>query len=96
MLLKDNYFLFDNSWLLWLLPSQQIKTTKKIARVLQKSFKRRKIKTINCANIRNKNMSDWDRERKKEFMKNYYYKRKNLFNNIMSRIGKLESVSFSK
>ena len=83
MLLKDNYFLFDNSWLLWLLPSQQIKTTKKI-------------KTINCANIRNKNMSDWDRERKKEFMKNYYYKRKNLFNNIISRIGKLESVSFSK
>ena len=26
------------------------------------------------ANIRNKNMSGEDRERKKEFMKNYYYK----------------------
>ena len=41
-------------------------------------------------------MSDENRERKKEFMKNYYYKRKNLFNNIISRIRKLESVSFSK
>ena len=30
---------------------------------------------MNYANNRNKNMLDDDRERKKEYMKNYYYKK---------------------
>ena len=36
-----------------------------------------KIKIKNYVNIRNKKMSGEDRERKLEYMKNYYYKRKN-------------------
>ena len=34
-----------------------------------------KIKTRNYANNRNKNMSDEDIERKKEYMRSYYHKR---------------------
>ena len=31
-------------------------------------------------------MSGTDRERKKEYMKNYYYKRKNLFNHLINHV----------
>ena len=37
-------------------------------------------------------MSDADRQRKKEYMKNYYYKRKNLLNNLIDHVDKLENV----
>ena len=50
------------------LPSQQ-KTTKKITRVLQKSFRAIKNEKRNYVTIRNKNMWDADRERKKNMWK---------------------------
>ena len=54
-----------------LLPSQQRKTSKKIKRLLWKSFIRRKNWKEKYANI--------NKKRRKEYIKNYYYKRKNLF-----------------
>ena len=50
------------------LPSQQ-KITKKITRVLQKSFRTIKNEKRNYVTIRNKNMWDADRERKKNMWK---------------------------
>ena len=39
-------------------------------------------------------MSDTDSERRKEYMKNYYYKRKNLLNlnYLINQVGKIEMV----
>ena len=50
------------------LPSQK-KKTKKITRVLQKSFRTIKNEKRNYVTIRNKNMWDADRERKKNMWK---------------------------
>ena len=52
------------------------KTTKTSQECYRYLSEDEKIKKRNCANIRNKNMSDADRKRKKEYMKNYYDKRK--------------------
>ena len=41
-------------------------------------------------------MSDEDIERKKEYIRNYYYKRKNLLNHLINRIEELENVNFNK
>ena len=37
-------------------------------------------------------MSDEDRERKKSYMRNYYYKRKNLLNHLINHVEELENV----
>ena len=36
-------------------------------------------------------MSDEDREKKKSYMRNYYYKRKNLLNHLINRVEDLEN-----
>ena len=41
------------------------------------------------------NMSDRDRERKKEYMRNYYYMKKKL-NHLINRLEELENVSLNK
>ena len=41
-------------------------------------------------------MSDKDRERKRENMRNYYYKRKIFLNYLINCIEQLENVSFKK
>lgn len=41
---------------------EKLKKTRKITRELQKSFRRRKIKKRDYANIRNRNTSDTDRD----------------------------------
>ena len=41
-------------------------------------------------------MSDEDIERKKEYIRNYCYKRKNLLNHLINRIEELENVNFNK
>ena len=41
-------------------------------------------------------MSDEDRERKKEYKKNYYNKRKNLLGYLINCVEKLENVSLSR
>lgn len=46
--------------------------------------------------IKIKNMSDEDRGRKKEYMRTYYYKIKNLLNNLVNRIEGLENASLKK
>ena len=48
------------------------------------------------ANARYKNMSDAERERKTEHMKNYYYKRKKLLNHVTDRVEELEKVNLNK
>ena len=37
-------------------------------------------------------MSDVERERRKEYMKNYYYKRKNLMNYLINHAKELENA----
>lgn len=54
-----------------LLLSEQRKTAINIVGVFQKFFRRRKFKNKNYASVRNKKMSDGDRERRTE-PKNYY------------------------
>ena len=39
-------------------------------------------------------MSDADRERNKEYMKKYYYKRKKLSNHLIHRVEELENVLY--
>ena len=41
-------------------------------------------------------MSDESKEREKEYIKNYYYKRKTLLNNLINRVEELENVSLNK
>ena len=41
-------------------------------------------------------MPDPDRERKKEYMQNYYYKRKNFFNLVINHVKELERVCLNK
>lgn len=41
-------------------------------------------------------MSDKDRERKKEYMNNYYYKINNLLNDLINHTEKLENVFIIK
>ena len=41
-------------------------------------------------------MSDLDQKRRKEFMKNYYYKRKKLLNDLINRAEELENVCSSR
>ena len=41
-------------------------------------------------------MFDVDRERKKECMKNYYYKRRNSLNNLMDHVEELENVCLNR
>ena len=60
-----------------LLPSQQITNTKKITILVQKSFRRWKIKQ-KYDDFRNINMTGAKRDRGKEYMKNCHYKSKNL------------------
>ena len=52
-----------------------------------------KIKKRNYANNGNKNMAEKERERKKDYMRNYCYKRKNLLNHVISCVEELENVS---
>ena len=40
-------------------------------------------------------MIDEDRERKKKYVKNYYYKKTSL-NNLMNRVEELENISLNK
>ena len=62
------------------------KTTRNIAKVSKKSFWRWKnFKKINYANNKNKSVADEEREGKKEYMRNYYYKRKKLFNHLINQ-----------
>ena len=53
------------------------------------------IQKRNYANIRNKNIPDADRGTRKEYIKNYYYERKNLFNDLINRAEKLGDGSLS-
>ena len=55
-----------------------------------------KIKKRNYANNGNKNMSEKEGERKKEYMRSYYYKRKNLLNHVINCVQKLENISLNK
>ena len=41
-------------------------------------------------------MLDEDRESKKEYMRNYYYKRKHLINHLINCVEELENVSLNK
>ena len=41
-------------------------------------------------------MSEKERERKKEYMRNYYHKRKNLLNRVINCVEELENVSLNK
>ena len=41
-------------------------------------------------------MSDADRKREKEYMRNYYYKRKKLSNHLINCIEELENISLNK
>ena len=50
----------------------------------------KQIKKRNYANNKNKNMTDEGRERKKEYLKNYYNKRKKLLNHLINQTGILE------
>ena len=50
----------------------------------------------NQVNVRNKNMSYVDRERKKIYMKNYYSTRKILLNHLIIRVKELENVCLNK
>ena len=54
------------------------------------------MKKGNYANSKNKFISDRNRERKEECVKNYYHKREKLWNDLINRIEKLENVSLSK
>ena len=51
---------------------------------------------IKKRNYANKNMSDTDRVRRKEYMKNYYYKRINLLSHLVNCIEELENACLSK
>ena len=51
-----------------------------------------KIKKRNYAKTKNINMSDVNRERKKEYIKNYYYNRKDLLCQLVNCIEELENV----
>ena len=44
--------------------------------------------------LNTKNMSEEDRERRKEYMKNYYYKRKDLLIHLINRVEELENIFF--
>ena len=51
----------------------------------------KEIKKRNYANAKNKNMSETDKERKKEHMKNHH-KRKDLLNYLINRVKELENI----
>ena len=55
-----------------------------------------KIKKRNYPNNGNKNMSEKERGRKKEYMRNHYYERKNLLNHVINCVEELENVSLNK
>ena len=64
---------------------------KRVARVLQKSFRRWKINKRNYSNNRNKDIADVDTEKRSIYMKSIYCKRKKkaeLFNHLLWRISK--------
>ena len=46
--------------------------------------------------IKIKNMSDENRERKQEYMRNYYCKITNLLNHLINRVEGLENASLKK
>ena len=47
----------------------------------------------NYANNRNENISDKNRERENEYMRNYYYKSQNFLNHLLNCVEELENVS---
>ena len=59
------------------------KISRKIARVYRNLSEDEKLKKTNHANNKNKNISDENRERKEQYMRNYYYKRKKFLNNLL-------------
>ena len=64
--------------------------------IIEVFLKMRKLKKRKNADTKNKNMPDPDRERKKEYMQNYYYKRKNFFNLVINHVKELERVCLNK
>ena len=46
--------------------------------------------------MKNQNLSDTDRERKKQYIKIYYHKGRNVLNDLIKVLTKLENVSLSK
>ena len=71
--------------------SKPTQKKKKVARVLQKSFRRWKINKRNYSNNRNKDIADVDTEKRSIYMKSIYCKRKKkaaLFNHLLWRISK--------
>ena len=57
---------------------------------------KKKLKKANYANIKNKNMSHGDREIRKTYLRQYYYKRKSLLNQLVNRVEELENVCLNK
>ena len=60
--------------------------------IIEIFLKMRKLEK-NYANNRNENISDKNRETENEYMRNYYYKSKNLLNHLINCVEKLENVS---
>ena len=83
-----------------MLPSHQrkikIKSKKRLRKYYGNISEEEKIKKRTYANIRNWNMSDADRKRKKDYMKNSYYKGKPLLNHSIKCVQKRKNVSLSK
>ena len=58
--------------------------------------KEEQLKKRNYANNRIKNMTDKHRERKKEYLKNYYTNRKNVWNHLINPVKELKYVYIGK
>ena len=65
------------------------------AGIIEIFLKMRKLKK-DYPNTKNKNMSDLDRERKKEYIKNYNCKIKNLLIHLINCVKESESICLNK
>ena len=79
--------------------SRKWKTKQKQKNIITKPIKkncRKDHQRINYANIKYKNKSDWDREKIKGNMGNYYHKRKHFSNHLINCVKELGNVGLRK